>query len=165
MNNKRKIIFVLISFICIALFGQKETGQFSKFGLQTSETFELNKKSKWAHVDIGDQVTIYENYRSTPDTTYFKAIKGEFQFFKHDSINAEDSLMIIPYEINKYYVLRKNNSKKVIENSGFRTNEIVAVYYYSITKIKNGRKVYKLRKTKEHEDVWCNGNIIRCPYP
>jgi hypothetical protein len=172
---RTKIVYISIfAFI----FSINTFGQFSKFGLQTSNILELNKGKKHKAIFAGEIISVSENYRTTKDTLFFRDLTGTFILFWHDSIKSSDTLIMMPHHIRNYYVLTKyydkkdgsikNLDSKIIPSLkdndhkvGFYDNykfikdiAPVKIFYYSIAQILQGRKTYKMRATKTKENVW-----------
>lgn len=152
-------------------------GQFSKFGLQTSDILELHRGKNYKAIFAGEIITVDENYKRTKDTLFYRELEGTFILFWHDSIKSSDTLIMMPHRIRNYYVLVKEDSlqyysvksnhsifarKKEIDlkrgyygNHKFIKDIIpIKIYYYSITKITQGRRTYKMRKTTRKDKVW-----------
>ncbi len=167
----------IYSTLFLFILTTKCLGQFSKFGLRTSDILELHKGKKHKAIFTGEIITVDENYRRTKDTLFYRELEGTFILFWHDSIKSSDTLIMMPHRIRNYYVLAKEDSlryysvksndsiyvpKKEIDfKRGYYDNykfikDIIPtkIYYYSITKITQGRRTYKMRKTKLKEKVW-----------
>jgi len=157
---KKTIYLFILNFLFNSIQGQITQGSSGKFGtdtLQTSDILEIHKGKKFKAIFFEDKISIHYLHKISGDTIYYKIITGEFMLFKHDSITRKDSLILKSNTTQTYYFVNNNNSIKTSSTVTKSAEQKATVEFTSISKILIGRKIYKLKPTKDKELVWSLG--------